>query len=398
MGYGTAVLTATTFNDVVGSITISVIEIVAQKVDVSFSSAPEDNIYIGDSFSFSATITPENVDNPAITWDSSNPAVSTVDQSGNVVALAEGSTNISATASNGVTGVYTLNVQEKKVESVVLSEDGEFEVLIGESFFLTATITPLDATYPELTWATDNNEILLVKGDGKVTALNCGTATVSATAKNGISDTLLVKVNEIEAESIEITGETTIKIGETTPLDVVIIPNNTTDKSVVWSSSDENIATIDSDGNVTAFNVGETTITAKQKNVETSITFTVEPIVVDSIEISSTLGTKIKEGEVTYLSAVVSPKNATYPEVYWEVDDSSIATIDSNGCLEAKKSGKVTVTVSTKDGYSESLVIKVKLSDAKMIATYGGIGGVAVTTVIITIIKLRKKKAPSNQD
>ena len=295
IGYGTAVLTATTFNDVVGSIKISVIEIVAQRVDVTLTDTTKTVIYIGDNFALNASITPSNVDNPLITWNSSNPDVATVDQSGNVTALIEGSSNITATASNGVVGTYVLNVQEKKVETVTVTEESA-DLFLGDKLLISATIFPEDATFPELTWSTDNEAVVAVSADGEISCLGVGTATVTVAAKSGVTDSVIVTVSEIKAESLEIEGPDSVKIGESVTLTAVLLPKDTYDKRVEWSSSDESIAIVDADGRVTTFATGTVTITANQKDIEKKVEFTVLPTnTEDNMDVISSIDSEIKE-------------------------------------------------------------------------------------------------------
>lgn len=391
VGYGTATLTATTFNGKVGSIKISVIEIVAQKVAVEYAVDAKDPIYIGASLEFKAIITPENVDNPTIKWSSSDPKIATVDDKGKVTALAEGKVNINATSSNGVVGTRVVNVIEKKVEKVTLSQESA-ELFLGDTLLLSAAIAPEDATYPEITWNTDNTSVATISEKGEISCVGVGTAKISATAKSGVSASATITVNEIKAETLDIEGSDTARIGDTTTLTAVILPENTSDKKIEWISSDESIATIDSEGCITTVAVGTVTITAKQKDIEKQIEFTVLPIDVESIEISSSAGEKIKEGESTHLTAVVSPDNATYPAITWSVDNTDVATINEDGILEAKRFGKVTVTAAAGDGYSETYVISIALSDGHMAIAGGGAGAVVLGAAATSIVLVKRKK------
>ncbi len=154
-------------------------------------------------------------------------------------------------------------------------------VVIGETATLKATVKPGDATDKTLTWTTSDEKVATV-ADGVVTAVAEGTATITVTTANGKSATATVTVKKatVDAESVALDKtEATIKVGETVTLTATVAPEDTTDKTVAWSSSDEKIATV-ADGVVTAVAAGSATITVTTVNGKTATcTVTVEEVV-----------------------------------------------------------------------------------------------------------------------
>ena len=145
----------------------------------------------------------------------------------------------------------------------------------GESETLTATITPSNATGDKtVKWSSSNAEVAAVDSNGKVTAKKAGTAVITATSSNGKTAgcTVTVKQKEIAITGISLNKSTTsITEGESETLTATITPLNATgDKTVKWSSSNEAVAAVDSNGKVTAKKAGTAVITATSSNGKTA--------------------------------------------------------------------------------------------------------------------------------
>lgn len=361
VGYGTATITATSFNDKVGSVKITVKEIKAEKVKVT-TPIDGENVYIGDSFELKAEIVPENVDDPTICWTSSDKDVAFVSSNGYVKTRSPGTVTITAMAINGIEGTFSFTVQEKCVESVEIQYDDHVQLLLCEEVGLNALVLPQDASYPELTWESSNEEVVAVSANGRVSAVGCGTAIITATTGNGMADSISVEVTEIIAEKIEIEGDSKILIGEETTLRPVFYPADTTIQTIEWAVSDESIAQIDAQGRIHAINVGTVIVTAQGKDVQTEISFEVLPRLVEDIMINSSVGEKMHPGEVAIFTASVLPNDATYQELTWTSSNPQIAEIDDSGNLKAKGIGRITITATAGDGYTETFELRVVLS------------------------------------
>lgn len=360
IGYGTAEIIAESFNGITSSVWITVKEITADDVTITSSWDEEETVYIGDSLCCSATITPENVDNPSIEWSSSDESIATVDQKGNVKTLTEGEVVIYATAANGVAGEYYIEVKEKYVERVELPAES-MEILLQSEHELQATVTPADATFPEISWSTSDPDVVTVDNKGTIFATGCGTAVVTATATNGVAASVEIEVKEVVAERVDIIGTSSFYINESGVLKTEIFPVDTTIQDIQWTTSDPKIITIDAKGNVKCLAEGIATISAIQKDVTASIEVEVKVKPVERIEIISDSKTpnKLKMGKTMKLSATAYPSDATYTEITWKSSNTEIATVDVSGNITPKGTGTVVITASTKDGYSEEYEIKV---------------------------------------
>ena len=355
VGYGTATITGESFNGKKKSVTITVKKIEAESVSISSPIPSDQTVYIGDSLSLSASINPENVDDPSIVWSSSDEGIATVDQNGFVKTLAAGEVTIYAKAANGVTGEITLTVKEKYVESVELSEV-TLDLLLQETHTLTAAVTPADATFPEIAWSSSDPSVIEVSENGTVFAIG-----VTATSTNGITASTTVSVTEIVAERIEIVGGSQFYLNETAAFTADIYPENTTIQDVVWTSSDPTITDIDENGNLTCLAPGVVTITATQKDVATSTQIEVKVKPVERIEIQASVkkANKLSVGKSMVLTATVYPDDATYRDVSWLSSNPAIATVDENGNVTAMASGNVIITATTQDGFEQTHEIKV---------------------------------------
>ena len=227
---------------------------------------------------------------PTYQWSSSNPSVLTVDQNGLVTAVGIGTATITVTAvgTNVSATTATINVSTIEAQSVTINEGGywdTFELYEGETKQLTATIQPENTTDKTVTWSSNNTSVATVDQNGLVTAVSTGTATITVTTSNGVSNGTNIQVKAIEPTSITInenTGEIIpLYVGDTYQLSATVLPENAGNKTVRWSSDDNNIARVSSSGLVKAMGEGYVNITARTNNgLEDYVTFEViEPVV-----------------------------------------------------------------------------------------------------------------------
>lgn len=157
-------------------------------------SATEVSIFPGEQVELKATLTPDNCTSSYKTWASSDAKVATVDVWGRVVGLTPGETTITVTTASGkCTASCKVTVKEIQATGVALNKTTT-TVYIGEIDNLTATVTPDNASDKTVTWTSSNPEIATVGEDGKVTGVEIGKATITATTKNGISASCEVTV------------------------------------------------------------------------------------------------------------------------------------------------------------------------------------------------------------
>ena len=160
-----------------------------------------------------------------------------------------------------------------------------------------------------------------------------------------ISSTIPVNQVIIEQENIE------LKVGENIILKATVLPENATDKTVRWSSSNNNVLRVSDDGNAVALATGTAVVTATAGNksdditvVVSSPTVNVNRIYLDKTEIA------LKVGTSETLTATITPSNATNKNVSWTSSNVSVATVNQGGRITAISKGTVTITASAKDG------------------------------------------------
>ena len=313
---------------------------------------------VGNKEELTATVTPAEATNKKVTWTTSDANVAVITEEGGgglqVTAIAPGEALITVkTEDGGKTASCTVTVKEKiiPVESISLNQT-TLSLKIGEKETLQAMVSPENATNKNISWSSDKTDVATVDGNGNVSANSVGTATITAKAGEQ-SATCTVTVSKIPVSSITINGaEPTLVEGDTLILTATITPSDASYKTVTWTSDNEVVATVDSNGKVTAESVGTATITATAGDKSATCTITVKPIIaVTKVSITPPDSTKIKYGEAIDLVATVEPENATNKNVTWTSSDTTVATVDQNGRVAAQnKAGTATITVTTEDG------------------------------------------------
>ena len=271
--------------------------------------------------------------------------------------------------------VYATSITAKNVPS---------KINAGETTTLEASVYPSNAEDKTISWESSDTSVLTVSSTGSLTAVGVGTATITAKTSRGTSKKFTITVNEVMAESISIANnDTEILIEDTQALECEFAPENTTDKTIVWTTSDESVISVSADGEITANKLGTATITATHNELTDSIAIEVKPIDAESIEIilpddteTNDDGTpKVNKGSEVQLKAEILPENTTYKEVEWSVSDETIATIDKDGVLTTNGTGTITVTATAKSGVTKEIEIEIYSSAGD---TAAGILGLAV--------------------
>ncbi len=231
---------------------------------------------------------------------------------------------------------------------------------------LTATVEPEDAENQSVTWKSSATEVAEVN-EGVVTAVSVGTATITVTTLDGsysASCEVIVEKGTIYVSGITLDQtEISLTPGESSKLTATVTPPDATDASVVWSSGDENVATVDNTGKVTAVGKGETIITATTTDqgltATCKVTVTVPVTGISCDQESVTL----LDGATAKLNFTVLPENASNTNITLSSSDPSVATVDKDGTVKGLKAGTAVITATTEDGeYSVSVNVTVFFS------------------------------------
>ena len=225
-------------------------------------------------------------------------------------------------------------------------------LFVGGSGKIRYSVLQGNATNTNVTFKSLNEKVATVDANGVVTGVSEGNADiVITTEEGGFEAKCTVRVDGIDARGIERVGDKTVTMGlnQTRQLQVKITPSDTTNKNVQWTSSNNSVATVDSNGVVTSKNSGSTIITATTHNelkteffieVETSVT----NITLNSNEINLNPGGTFK------LDATVNPSNASNKNIKWISANESIATVDRSGNVTADVAGTTYISAVSADG------------------------------------------------
>ena len=211
------------------------------------------------SIRLTASLTPVDTSDE-LTWTSSNEEVATVED-GVVKAVGLGEAEIVAMAGS-VTKSCPVKVYQG-VNNITLDVTSH-TMTIGDFLQLTATIYPKDAEYKDVIWSSDNEDVAVVDQKGLVQAKAYGKVKITATSKDGGLEAVCnVTVEPVAVTEVSLNAKAvTLKVGETYQLKETILPENATDKTVTWTSSNTKAATV-SGGAVTAVGTGSAVIIVK---------------------------------------------------------------------------------------------------------------------------------------
>ena len=331
-----------------------------------------------DDFQLTATIAPLNFTD-AVVWTSSNEEVATVSDTGYVEICGVGTAVITVTAGN-VKAACKITVPQL-IDWIEFDED-EIELKAGETYQLKPYISPSDATNKKLKYTSSDTKVAEVSASGRVTAKSEGEAKIRAAATDG-SDEYAVCYVTVNGKA-KVTGITLdrtsaeVKRGEKLTLNVTVSPSYASNKKVVWKSANTKIATVDTNGSVTAKAPGRTKITvtsAENSSYQASCTVTVPY----KITYKLNKGKNNASNPSTYYGKKVTLKNPSrkgYAFAGWYTDakfKKKITSISSSAksdyILYAKwtkvKVAKASLT-SAKNSKSKQILLKYKkVSGAK---------------------------------
>lgn len=251
-------------------------EAVAPTVQYIELSELKKTMSIGTTSQLGAIVLPDAVIDKTITWKTDDESIATIDSEGNITAIAEGETKISAIVNN-VTALCALTVVPVAVESVTLNKD-VMKMSINETLQLIATVLPENATYKDITWTSSNEQVATVNNDGLVTTIGTGNTTITATSGDKSAVCNLVVIGN---DPLITSTELTMKKYETKELEVVL-PLRLEGKTIVWNTSVADVVTVTVNQEnscfaiVSAVGIGSTTVTATIESESVACEVTVQ--------------------------------------------------------------------------------------------------------------------------
>ena len=343
-----------------------------------------DSLEVGDTVQLNVEYNPsDTTDDKTVTWTSSDDTVATVDENGLVTAMKGGTATITADV-NGHSATCDIKVLIHTTGISLGSE--ELQLVKGQ------VSDPIEVTYdPEntddskdLTWISSDDTVATVDENGAVTAVGGGTATITAmlNADESIYAECVVTVSvPLESISVEADGDTdSLEVGDTVKLTVGYNPEDTTDgKDVTWTSSNEDVATVDENGVVTAAAGGTATITATSAaNADISATCDIKVLKhTESITLSQAEDMILMKNESSDpVTVTFDPADTDdSKEVEWTTSDADVATVDNNGVVTGVAEGTATITAKVAAGEGTAsasfdvIVNEIHVEDARLADT-----------------------------
>lgn len=360
------------------------------------------SVSAGDNTQLTATVSPSNATNSAITWSSSNPVVAIVNSSGQVTGVAAGSATITATTLDGsfkATSSITVTPALVNValnKQVTTSSDDPSGTLPGSNAVDGSTSTRWGSVFTDPQWIDVD---LLVPYDISKVVLRWETAAAKAyqiqvsydnihwttiySTTNGAGGTEILNITgtgryirmygtarattfgyslyEFEvygtaAANVTVSGVTispatvSVAAGDHTQLTALVSPSNATHNDVSWATSDATIATVSSTGMVTGVAPGNVSVIATTKDGGKTNSASISVVGVPVTAVSLPVPIPVYIGGSIQLSPVISPSNATDKKVSWASSDTTVAKVSSTGLLTGMAVGSTTVTVTADDG------------------------------------------------
>ncbi|HUR93852.1 MAG TPA: Ig-like domain-containing protein, partial [Gemmatimonadales bacterium] len=335
-----------------------------------------------------------------VSWQSSNPALVTINSAGLVTAIAPGNATI-LVISEGKTGGTSITITRPAATAVVISPSGA-TLLPDQTTQLTAQVT--DATGNTLnkpiTWTTNNAVIATVSSSGVVTSHGAGTAAISATA-DAVTASVPVSVSAppaaVSAVSVTLQSST-LSVGQTTQATAVVRNSAgavVSGAPVTWSSTDDVLATVSATGVVTARQAGSATIVATIEGVSGTQSLSITPPPVAPVATVTVLSgaTSLLVGQTTQATALIrdAQGNAlTGRSIGWSSSNPAVATVSVTGLVTAVAAGSVVISASS-EGKTGTLTMTVTAPAPVPVATVSvalsvaslGVGATAQATATV---------------
>lgn len=216
-------------------------------------------LVIGEYRQLELVVSPEEAVTEHLVWQSSDASVAAVNSEGRVTAVSAGHTSIRVTCGT-LSSICEVTVSDSETESVTLDRH-EASVFVGEELQLNVTVVPYDGEV--VSWTSSDESVAEVDMFGLVKTLSVGNTVITASC-GGVEDACELTVNPIVGTSVIVEPyELTLGVGEQRSLSATVYPENATDKSVIWDSSDELVAVVDENGVVTAVAAGTAVVSAR---------------------------------------------------------------------------------------------------------------------------------------
>ena len=333
-----------------GACTASCSITVTQDAEGLVLSSRELELYEDENSMLVATLLPDDASDKQLYWESSNESAAVVFQ-GNVVAVRAGEAVIRVRAAGGSLADSCRVTVKCHVKGVSISGNRSLCLEKDSEYQLEASVYPDRASNTELIWESKDPSVVSVSDEGLVKANGIGKTVVTVTTDDGgHTASCDIEVTQ-KASGIRLDqGELELYENEEFALVATVLPDDATDKRVVWTSSDDKVASVDG-GQITAHKAGEAVIRVRAAggSLADSCKVTVK-CHVKGVSISGNRSLCLEKDSEYQLEASVYPDRASNTKLIWESEDPSVVSVSDEGLVKANGIGKTVVTVTTDDG------------------------------------------------
>ncbi len=330
-----------------------------EKEDLTIKSLTLDqstlSLTINETHQFVVTITPTNLQAPVYTWTTSNKNIVSVDDKGEIKAISVGEATITV-FNPDKTLQSSCKVSVQPINATAISLDiKSLELLVDEEIALTYKITPDNTTNKQITWSSADINIATVDNTGKVKAIGVGETKITAKTNNLISDVCDVKVNPVKATTISLSQNSiSMEMSDKQTLSVSFTPVNTTNKKIIWTSSNSSIATVSETGEITGIGEGTAIITAKSDDGGFTANCNINVKLKGLILTKTTITTLPNQQELIWVK--YSTIDAAYTHATWSSSNPTVAQVTGDGVgtnsasIQTNSVGTAVITATSADG------------------------------------------------
>ena len=307
-------------------------------------------------------VSPKTVKNKRVTLSVDNEKVVRVSGS-SLTGLKKGETVLTiASVENPKVKLKYRIVVTQPITRITLTASGK-SVAKGETIKLTPDFLPKDASRKQVTWSSSNKDIATVNKNGVVTGKKRGTVRITAAAADGsnIRASISVQVTQ-KAEKITLDKkELTIDVGRSAVLKPTVLPKDTNNKRVVWSSSNKRVATVNAQGRITGVALGDCEIICTSQEVGTVVAKAKVHVQQPVKKVTFGEAPVVYNGESAKLKWKIEPANASNPKLAFSSSNERVLTVNKNGTVTGVSGGDAYVTAVTTDGSRRQARIKVSV-------------------------------------
>ena len=327
--------------------------------------ATQKALIVGDAFTLTATLSPENATNRNVVWKLVSGDAIKLSSDGGIQAKKVGEALVRAEAADGsgVSAECRVVVKPRLVQSISLNATQK-ELIIGDAFSLTATAMPENATNRNVVWKLVSGDAIALSADGVIQAKKVGEALVRAEAADGSGVSaeckVVVKPRLVQSLSLNATQKELI-VGDSFTLTATAMPENATNRNVVWKLVSGDAIALSADGVIQAKKVGEVLVRAEAADgsgVSAECKVVVKPRLVQSLSLNATQKELIV-GDAFSLTATAMPENATNRNVVWKLVSGDAIALSADGVIQAKQVGEALVRAEAADGSGVSAECRV---------------------------------------